>query len=116
MIVDLLSPFSYSVNHGIPEDRCSLQYTSMDDAMRLIRSLGPGCHLLKMDLKDAYRIVPIHPDDQHLLGISWDRGGVCGSLIAFWAVISTKTVHSSGGCNGLGSLHHRDKICAALFG
>ena len=74
MIVDLLSPFSYSVNHGIPEDRCSLQYASMDDAMRLIRSLGPGCHLLKMDLKDAYRIVPIHPDDQHLLGISWDGG------------------------------------------
>ena len=27
---------------------------------------------MKMDLKEAYRIVPVHPDDQHLLGISWN--------------------------------------------
>ena len=27
--------------------------------------------LVKMDLKDAYRMVPIHPHDQHLLVIVW---------------------------------------------
>ena len=74
MIMDLSSPNPKSVNHGIPEDRCSLCYASMDDALRLIRSLGPGCRLLKKDLKDAYRVVPIHPADQHLLGISWESG------------------------------------------
>ena len=26
---------------------------------------------MKMDLKDAYRLIPVHPDDQHLLAISW---------------------------------------------
>ena len=71
MIVDLSSPNPNSVNDGIQEDRCSLHYASMDDALQLICSLGPGCLLLKMDLKDAYRVVPIHPGDQHLLGISW---------------------------------------------
>ena len=29
--------------------------------------------LVKSDLKDAYRIVPVHPDDYHLLGIAWDE-------------------------------------------
>ena len=29
---------------------------------------------MKLDLKDAYRMVPVHPDDQHLLGISWRDG------------------------------------------
>ena len=64
MIVDLSSPNLNSANDGIQEDRCSLHYASlhyasMDDALRLICSLGPGCLLQKMDLKDAYWVVPI---------------------------------------------------------
>ena len=27
---------------------------------------------MKIDLKDAYHILPIHPDNRHLLGISWE--------------------------------------------
>ena len=26
---------------------------------------------MKLDIKDAYRIVPVHLDDYHLLGIKW---------------------------------------------
>ena len=26
---------------------------------------------VNLDIKDAYRIIPVHPDDYHLLGISW---------------------------------------------
>ena len=26
---------------------------------------------MKLDIKDAYRIVPVHPDDYHHLGINW---------------------------------------------
>ena len=26
---------------------------------------------MKLDIKDAYRLIPVHPDDYHLLGISW---------------------------------------------
>ena len=28
--------------------------------------------MVKMDLKDAYRIVPVHPQDQYLLAITWE--------------------------------------------
>ena len=59
----------------------------MDDALRLIRTLGPRCHLLRMDLKDAYRVVPIHPDDQHQIGILWE-GGVCVDCSLLFASIA----------------------------
>jgi hypothetical protein len=71
MICDLSSPFGGSVNDGISPDICSMQYARVDDAVNIIRQLGRGTQLVKMDIKDAYRIVPVHPADYHLLGIKW---------------------------------------------
>ena len=72
MIVDLSHPAGGSVNDGISPHLCSLQYASVDDAVKIIQKLGVGTQLVKLDIKDAYRIVPIHPADYHLLGINWD--------------------------------------------
>ena len=72
LIVDLSSPARCSVNDGISKDLCSLHYASLDEALDLIRALGPGTQLVKMDLKEAYRVVPVHPNDHHLLGVSWE--------------------------------------------
>ena len=71
MITDLLYPRSASVNDGISPNLCSLHYSSVDDAVALIRQLGRNTLLIKLDIKDAYRIVPVHPADYPLLGISW---------------------------------------------
>ena len=38
----------------------------------MILAKGPGASLSKIDIKSAYRIIPIHPDDRHLLGIKWE--------------------------------------------
>ena len=73
MIVNLSSPQSASVNSGIDKALCSLQYASLDDAIGLICHFGPRLQLMKMDLRDAYRVIPVHPDDHHLLGIVWDE-------------------------------------------
>ena len=70
--MDLSSPPLSSVNDGIREDLCSLRYASLDDALKLVCRFGPGTQLVKMDLKDAYRVVPVHSKDQHLLAVSWD--------------------------------------------
>ena len=32
---------------------------------------GRGTLLAKLDIKSAYRNVPVHPSDRHLLGIQW---------------------------------------------
>ena len=37
----------------------------------LIKRVGPGCHLAKTDIKNAFRIIPIHPFDYNLLGMKW---------------------------------------------
>ena len=81
LIVDLSSPMSSSVNDGIVKNLCSLRYASMDEALDLIRALGPGTQLVKMDLKEAYRVIPVHPDDHHLLTITWE--GVVMLIILF---------------------------------
>ena len=58
MIVDLSAPNGAS----------SLTYASVDNAVSIIQHLGQGTQLVKMDLKDAYRFIPVHPQDHHLLG------------------------------------------------
>ena len=83
LIVDLSSPPSASVNDGIPKDLCSIKYASIDEAIRLIRQMGPQCQLVKMDLKDAYRMVLVHPEDQHLLAISWEGQTYVGQTLPF---------------------------------
>ena len=72
MIVDLSYPSSWSVNDGISRDPCSLRYASMDDALGFVNRLGRGSLLIKVDLKNAYRMVPVHSQNRHLLGICWE--------------------------------------------
>ena len=71
--MDLSAPRHQSVNDGISPEYCSLQYASIDDAVKLIMLLGPGTQLAKLDIKDAYRIVPVHPDD-HCAWALYQRG------------------------------------------
>ena len=71
MITDLSCPQSFSVNDGISPDLCSLRYASVDDAVAIILNLGRDMLLIKLDIKDAYRIIPVHPEVYPLLGISW---------------------------------------------
>ena len=71
LIVDLSSPAGRSVNDAMPVDNCHTQYASVLDAAKPIRCLGAGTLLAKVDLQHAYRIVPVHPDDHHLLGLRW---------------------------------------------
>ena len=71
MILDLSSPAGYSVNDGIPKDTFSVQYMQVDDIINAVVELGRGALIAKFDIQNAYRIVPIHPDDRHLLGMQW---------------------------------------------
>ena len=70
-IYHLSYPEGVSINDYIPKDPYSLQYVRVDDAIRVLKSLGPGSHMAKTDLKSAFRLIPIHPDDWNLLGIYW---------------------------------------------
>ena len=88
LIVDLSSPKEACVNDGIQKERCSLQYVKIDEVVDTIVSLGGGTELAKIDIKSAYRIVPIHPEDKPLLGMRW-QGKICGCNPAIWATIGS---------------------------
>ena len=57
------------MNLGISEDLASITYAHV---VECIRTLGVGTLLIKVDLESAYRHIPIHPEDHHLLDISWE--------------------------------------------
>ena len=78
--MDLLHPEGVNVNDGIPSELCSLKYPSVDDAVRMIKVLGKGTALATFDIKNAYRMVPVHPADRRLLGMSW-RGQVYMEIV-----------------------------------
>ena len=71
LIVDLSSPEGHSVNNAIPQELCSVTYASLDQAVAMTQPLGKGCLLAKLDLREAYRAVPVHPSDQRLLAVQW---------------------------------------------
>jgi len=71
LIVDLSSPEGMSINDGINAEYCSITYATVDDAVNMVLELGQGTLLAKLDLKEAYRVVPVHPLDRPQLGMHW---------------------------------------------
>ena len=61
-----------SVNAHIPPEAYSLQYIKVDHAIAILQDLGPGCFMSKLDIKSAFRNVPVHPSDWELLGMKWE--------------------------------------------
>ena len=71
LIHHLSFPKGSSLNDGISTDHTSVSYATVEDAIRRIKTVGPGCFLAKTDIKNAFRIIPILPQDYNLLGICW---------------------------------------------
>ena len=72
LIVDLSSLIDHSVNDGISSEWSSISYPTVDHLSSLVLShQGRGAFMVKADIKQAYRMVPVHPQDQYLLGIQW---------------------------------------------
>ena len=74
LIIDLSHPRGHSVNDGIPSPLCSLSYISVDDAVRNIIKIGRGALLAKVDIKSAFRLLPVYtPIDRHLTAMRWNH-------------------------------------------
>ena len=74
LIVDLSSPETFSENNGIEEGLCSLSYMVYLSGSCRVSSHGLGqvALMAKIGVSSAYRIVPVHPKDQGLLGMMWE--------------------------------------------
>jgi hypothetical protein len=68
----LSHPTGNSVNDHIPQEWGTLTYTTFDQALQLVAEAGVGSTLVKRDLADAFRHIPVSPQDWWLLGFRWD--------------------------------------------
>ena len=46
-------------------------YITCDEVADKVGTMGRGIMMVKMDLKSAYRMVPVHPEDRKLLRMQW---------------------------------------------
>lgn len=68
LITNLSSPPLHSVNDFIDKQLSSVQYSTFDNAVDIIKKLGFRAQIAKMDIKSAFRLLPIYPGDFDLLG------------------------------------------------
>ena len=73
IILDLSSPRGASINEGISRDDFSIKYSSFDDAVTLVRSLGSSAFMAKLDIRHAFRFCPVRRDQWGLLGYCWQN-------------------------------------------
>ena len=68
LIHHLSYPENASVNDFIDEKYCSVRYSSFDTALEMLAMLGQGAIAARLDIKSAFRLLPIDPKDFELLG------------------------------------------------
>ena len=81
--MDLSASTDSSVNDGIDSGLCYLEYATVDQVGSLARQAGRVALMSKLDVSSTYRRVPVHPHDQHLLGIKWQGVVYCDKALPF---------------------------------
>ncbi|VDI51238.1 Hypothetical predicted protein [Mytilus galloprovincialis] len=74
MIHHLSFPEGSSINDNIPQDNCSVQYASIQDAIELIKikTVGRTSFCAKTDISSAFRIINITESQYKLFGFMWE--------------------------------------------
>ena len=80
-----------------------------------MQRLGQGAQLAKVDIRSAYRIVTVHPDDGPLLGMMWEGTLYVDTALLFGLRSAPKIFNSvadavewvvQGGGHGVSGLFH----------
>lgn len=71
LIIYLSHPTGHSVNDCTPKAPCRLSYITVNHAIHSIVKSGPNTLLAKIDIKGAFRLIPIQPVERHLLAMRW---------------------------------------------
>lgn len=88
LIFDLSFPKGDSINSHIPPELASTEYTPFDAAIDLVHQEGQGSYLIKVDVKSAFRLLPIHPSDFPLLGMQFQQQYFVDKALPFGLSVS----------------------------
>ena len=83
LITDLSFPDGASVNDAIDPTLCSLKYITVDQVAQQAVLLGKGSLIAKIDIKAAYRLIPVNPHQRHYLGMSWKSQTYVDTMLLF---------------------------------
>lgn len=72
LVLDLSQPKGESINDNIDKAEFPCTYMHFDQATEMIVRVGRGCFLSKIDIKHAYRLLPVRPQDWPLLVYQWE--------------------------------------------
>lgn len=74
ILTNMSYPEGESVNDGIDREFCTVKYATFQDVISFIKSCKKKpVFLAKTDIKTAFRIIPISPEDYHLLLLAWEN-------------------------------------------
>ena len=90
LVMDLSQPEGLSINEGIDKEEFSVRYSHFDEATRLVRMVGKGCYMCKVDIRHAYRLLPVHPSEWNLLGYMWKDMYLVDTVLPFGLRSSAK--------------------------
>ncbi|KAK3106927.1 hypothetical protein FSP39_003200 [Pinctada imbricata] len=88
MITHLSYPPGNSINDFIDPSNSTVQYTSFDEVIQSISMVGQASLLGKMDIKSAFRLLRVRPEDFQLLGISFQDKYYIDKCLPFGCAIS----------------------------
>ena len=94
MIHDLSYPHSEGVNVFISKEDSTVSYETLDTVIALLIEVGRNALMAKSDIEEAFRIIPIHPSDYWLLGLSWDNQFYYDKCLAMGASVSCRIFES----------------------
>ena len=99
LILDLSQPRGASVNDGIDPAEFSCSYTSVDEAIALVfMNGGRGALLAKADIKHAFRLIPVSPEQWHLLGFQWNKVFYFDTRLSFGSRSSPRIFNDFAAC------------------
>ena len=73
MIIDLSHPSTDSINDNIHDVFAEVNYSSLSDAIKLVIEVGKGAFMAKTDIEKAFRILPLQPEQYHLVCYKWNN-------------------------------------------
>ena len=93
LIMDLSQPKGLSINEGILKEDFTVQYSHFDVATKLLWEIGSHCLMSKVDIKHAFRLLPVSPEDWKLLGYFW-KNLFHRYQTSIWVMILTRDIQS----------------------
>lgn len=60
-----------------------MEFAIVCNGRPIILRMGRGVFMVKADIKEAYRMVPVHPQDRWLLGVQWEGHTFVATVLPF---------------------------------